>query len=270
MKFQSQYEIDFARIKEKNIVREKNIDIWHTIKETIPVSYFKKQGYLQGSLDKDILLIFDIFNVTNIEGLLDGYANSKSAFFRKSEKLQIDQKNMYAWSSLAQYEAKRLKIEGFSFEQIDRLCEDLNQIFCENKNTTEKATKKLHQFGIKFIQLSKMEKTPVDGFSFWSGQNPSIAITLRHHRIDNFAFTIMHEIGHIALHLRKNKETQFLDFTKTGTKNSFELEADAFAQQKLISKIHWDEVVENQHHLSDDKIISLANKPCYFVRSSEF
>lgn len=41
MKFQSQYEIDKARIKEKNIAKLRNIEIWKVIKEYVPVNYFK-------------------------------------------------------------------------------------------------------------------------------------------------------------------------------------------------------------------------------------
>ncbi len=43
-------------------------------------------------------------------------------------------------------------------------------------------------------------------FSFWSGNNPAIALTLRHDRIENFAFTQTHEIAHIDLHLKNIKK----------------------------------------------------------------
>ena len=42
--------------------------------------------------------------------------------------------------------------------------------------------------------IDKLEKTPIDGYSFWSNNNPVIALTLRHNRVDNLAFTILHEI----------------------------------------------------------------------------
>ncbi len=45
MKFQSQYEIDKARVKNKNIQRVKNIEIWNIIKEYVPVRYFRKHNY---------------------------------------------------------------------------------------------------------------------------------------------------------------------------------------------------------------------------------
>ncbi|NOX45416.1 MAG: HigA family addiction module antidote protein, partial [Chlorobi bacterium] len=65
MKFQSQFEIDKARIKEKNILRLKNIELWGIIKEYVPVRYFKKCGYLNDELNYDINRIKSIYSVTS-------------------------------------------------------------------------------------------------------------------------------------------------------------------------------------------------------------
>ena len=40
MKFQSQYEIDSAKIKEKNISKIKLIEIWNIISQYVPIKYF--------------------------------------------------------------------------------------------------------------------------------------------------------------------------------------------------------------------------------------
>ncbi|MGQ1948814.1 HigA family addiction module antitoxin [Geofilum sp. OHC36d9] len=260
MKFQSQYEIDKARIKEKNIAKLKNIEIWKMIKEYVPVNYFKKLGYLNDDLEKDILAIKEIYNVENIDDLVSVYAKNKFAFYRKSEKLQVDEKNMFAWSSLALHEAKIQTVNTFKFENIAQLCIELNSVFLNNERTIENVKSTLNQYGIKLVLIPKLEKMPVDGFSFWSGNNPAIAITLRHNRIDNFAFTVMHEIGHIDLHLRNNKEKSFLDLTTKDRTDTYEAEADSFAQQKLISKECWNDVLSNDFPLDDDKLIEIGEK----------
>lgn len=260
MKFQSQYEIDKARIKEKNIARLKNIEIWKIIKEYVPVNYFKKLGYLKENLTEDILTIYSIYSVENVDELVSVYATNKFAFNRKSDKLQVDEKNMFAWSSLAVFEAKNQHVEAFNFEDLDQLCLRLNKIFFENENTLKKVKSALNQFGVKFVLIKKLEKTPVDGFSFWSENNPAIALTLRHSRIDNFAFILMHEIAHIDLHLRNNKERSFLDLTKKGKADDYEKEADFFAQERLISEDCWNDVVNNYLPLNDNKIIDIGRK----------
>ena len=260
MKFQSQYEIDKARIKDKNINRLKNIEIWKVIKEYVPVSYFRKNGYLIDNLEVDIKTLKNIYDVNSVDELVSTYAKSKISFFRKSNKLLIDEKNMFAWSSLAFYEANNQYINTFSFDNINQLNKDLNKIFFENDNTISKVQSLLNQYGIKLVLIPKLDKTPIDGFSFWSMDNPAIALTLRHNRIDNFAFTIMHEIAHIELHLKSNKDKTFMDFTNKSKTDNYEKEADAYAQEKLISKNLWNIIVKNGLPISDEKIIEIAER----------
>ena len=259
MKFQSQYEIDCARIKEKNINKIKLIELWNIIKEYVPVNYFKKQGYLSEKLEENINKIKLIYSINTIDDLVNIIAIKKFAFYKKSEKLKIDDKNMIAWNSLAEFEAKNQLINTFNFDNIEQLTKNLNNIFFENNNTLTKVKDVLNQFGVKFLTIEKLEKTPVDGYSFWSENNPAIAVTLRHSRIDNFAFTIMHEIGHIALHLKNNKEQKFLDLTHKEV-NHFETEANDFAQKKLISENCWDDIITNYIPLDDEKIIEISNR----------
>jgi len=260
MKFQSQYEIDKSRVKEKTVKRIKNIEIWNIIKEFVPVNYFKKNNYLTSNLEDDIDIIKSIYSVNSIDGLISNVAKNKFAFYRKSDKLKFNEKNMFAWSSLATFESKNQKVNIFNPNNLNRLYIELNKVFYRNNNTIEETRKLLSQYGIKFITINKLEKTPIDGYSFWSENNPTIALTLRHSRIDNFAFTLFHELGHIDLHLKDDKDIEFLDLVNENLINEKENEANLFAQQKIISKDIWDEILDNYLPLNDEKIIGLGDK----------
>ncbi|HMI08274.1 MAG TPA: HigA family addiction module antitoxin [Flavobacterium sp.] len=259
MRFQSQYEIDLARIKEKNIKRINNIEVWNIIKEYVPVKYFSKFGYLKGNLEIDIETIKSIYSFSSIEQLVNIFARNKYALYRKSDKLSVDQNNMIAWSTLAQFEAKKQVINTFNFDNIPQLIILLNEIFYQNSDVLIKSKELLNQFGIKLVFLEKLEKTPIDGFAFWSINNPAIAMTLRYHRIDNFAFTLMHEIGHIFLHLKNDKNAEFIDLNKQGIIDSFEKEANLFAQNNLINITCWNELLQNVP-LDDSKVINIGNQ----------
>ncbi|MBN2867250.1 MAG: HigA family addiction module antidote protein [Flavobacteriaceae bacterium] len=260
MKFQSQYEIDKARVKQKNIKKLRNIEIWNIIKDYVPVRYFKKHNYLIDELEADIKAIKKIYNVETVDDLVSSFSKDKFAYYRKSEKLKIDDKNMFAWSSLAQYEATKQKANTFNFDNLNQLRINLNNLFYENSDTINRVKALMNQFGIKMLFIDKLEKTPIDGFSFWSNRNPVIAMTLRHNRIDNFAFTVMHEIGHIDLHLKNDRNKKFMDLTKKQGIDKCEKEADSYAQESLISSIIWQDILDNHLPLDDDKIISLGNK----------
>lgn len=69
LRFQRQYEIDRARLKEKNQVRIRNIEYWKMIKNIVPIKDLQKSGYLKGTLEENINQIKKIYGVSSIEEL---------------------------------------------------------------------------------------------------------------------------------------------------------------------------------------------------------
>lgn len=60
----------------------------------------------------------------------------------------------------------------------------------------------LEQFGIILIFSPKLPKAKVDGaVGLLTSNAPFIGLSLRHNRLDNFWFTLLHELAHINLHL---------------------------------------------------------------------
>ena len=67
-----------------------------------------------------------------------------------------------------------LDVADFDENSLERLVQELNQMFVVNINTIDKTKEILSRYGIKFIIVPKFDKTPIDGFSFWQGKNPTI------------------------------------------------------------------------------------------------
>jgi len=261
MNFQAQYEIDRARIKEKNIKRLKEIEVWSILKKYVPLKYLRQLNYLNGNIETNIQKIKDIYNIESIDELVNLTATHKNlAFYRKSLKLNIDEANMLCWSKVAEFNANGIRTAVFNKENIPALLSELKTVFYKNKNVLKNTKIKLEEYGIKFILLDKFEKTPIDGYSFWSGTNPAIAVTLRHKRIDNFAFTIFHELGHISLHISKDKSCKFLDVTGFNGKDLHEKEADEFARDNLILPEQWKILLQNYKPYNDKNIMSFSAK----------
>ena len=85
------------------------------------------------------------------------------------------------------------------------------------------------------------KKTYLDGAVFFDNKyNPVIGLTLRYDRIDNFWFTLMHEIGHIKLHYNENITSFFDDLDLIEDIDSKEEEADEFARNSLIPLDAWE------------------------------
>jgi HTH-type transcriptional regulator/antitoxin HigA len=67
---------------------------------------------------------------------------------------------------------------------------------------------------------------------------PVIGLTLRHDRLDNFWFCLMHELSHVALHLN-SADICFVDDLEAITQDRREREADTLATEALIPQAEW-------------------------------
>lgn len=241
MRLQSGYELDYARIKERNIRKTQQIEIWKLIKQYIPVTIFEKKGLLGTSLASNIERIWEIFEVNNIDELVGSYSEYKNLeFYKKSDTLLNDETNIFAWSKLAQWQSKSEIVASFNPQNKEKLIKELNDLFRINMNVIADSKVILNKYGIKFLVLEKFDKSPIDGYSFWSNDNPAIVVTIRKKQLDNFAFTIMHELGHVFQHLQCNHSDIFLEYeSQNDTKNLKEKEADHFAKNSFIEDTVW-------------------------------
>lgn len=241
MNLQSNYDLDLEKIKEKTQNHLAAMDKWDMIKDHIPFSFFKKEKVTTGNPVLDIPNVYAIYGVQNSDELIGIYSKQSYARFRKSEKLTVDKVNVIGWVKLVHYKSLQIKAAPFNIACRENLLLELKQVFKANKNTIELTKAILSTYGIKLIIQQHPEKCAVDGIAFWSNGNPAIGISLRHKRIDNFAFTILHELGHIFLHLVNNNNAEFIDLENEieYAKSVEEMEANDFSKNTLIPINDW-------------------------------
>jgi len=94
--------------------------------------------------------------------------------------------------------------------------------------------------GIHFVVERHLPHTHLDGAAIrLPDGSPLVALTLRHDRLDNFWFTLCHELAHIALHLDGGEYTVFFDDLDQAEVNRYESEADNWASEGLIPSEVW-------------------------------
>jgi HTH-type transcriptional regulator / antitoxin HigA len=113
----------------------------------------------------------------------------------------------------------------------------------------------LARYGIALVIEPHFNKTYLDGAAILDGNRAIIGVTLRHNRLDNFWFVLLHEIAHIKLHLNANTPeiTDNLD-DKVQQAESIEKEADVFAQEALIPAQYWANSAVRTSYLSADAV----------------
>lgn len=102
-----------------------------------------------------------------------------------------------------------------------------------------RAQKLLREKGILLLAEPQISGMKVDGAAFLVDQVPVIALTLLHDRIDNFWFTLLHEVAHVVLHYRSGLSIGFFDDTSAPSIDELEKQADEFASNLLIPNDVW-------------------------------
>ena len=128
-------------------------------------------------------------------------------------------------------------------------------------NGPQQACVALEDKGIAVVIEPHLDQTHLDGAAMLgTDDRPVIGLTLRHDRLDNFWFTLFHELGHVLKHLSPENPVMLdvdIDRKKTGV---IETEADRFALDTLIPPGPWSEQVRHLQYAAE--IRAAAKRLC--------
>lgn len=233
MSMQTQYDISNLKRQEEIQQQKDLIERWNALKEYLNLNYMKKRLRLADDLGQSLNAIFGYLGISEVSEL-KAKQESVMGYFKKSEKSSTDPINLLTWLCVVRHRSDESSLDvEFDVSKVGKLTSELSEVFFVNKDVESTVTNLLNSYGIKFFVEKKLDKMAVDGVSFWSGDNPTIVMTERMNRIDNFAFVLCHELGHVVKHLSKERKSEFLD-DMNGLKNdSCENEANQFAEDTL-------------------------------------
>lgn len=96
----------------------------------------------------------------------------------------------------------------------------------------------LEKYGIAVVVEPPLRGTLLDGAALHDTDGtPIIGLTLRFDRLDNFWFTLLHEVAHLWKHV--DQEETFLDNIDSSSEDRMELEANRIAKEALIPRVTW-------------------------------
>jgi len=103
-----------------------------------------------------------------------------------------------------------------------------------------RAKDELAKHGISLIVEHHLSNTYLDGSAMLSEDGrPVIGMSIRNDRIDNFWFTLMHELAHVSKHLETSQDS-FIDDIENGNSDTREeIEANRIAGEVLIPRSVW-------------------------------
>ncbi|MBQ0720650.1 MAG: ImmA/IrrE family metallo-endopeptidase [Gammaproteobacteria bacterium] len=224
--------------------RENKVD-WHAF----PLAEMRKRGYFDGFGDSlQELKEYAAEQLSRfISSVPSGFSLEPallrtSAHLRSGDKVMNDY-SLWAWQIRVLQKAQ----EEILPSQYEKGTVDLSwmrqlaQLSWSDQGPSL-AKEYLNQSGIHLIIEPHLPRTYLDGAVCLGGTgSPVVALTLRHDRLDNFWFSLMHELAHIALHL-DGAEAWYIDDLDAVGGDQLEQEADELAQEALVDKCYWERI----------------------------
>lgn len=237
--------------------------------QAFPLSEMLKRGYFNGfsqslpELKEYAAEHLNQFISSVPKGFSLEPALLRTASHLRSNDKEMDSYSLWAWQIRVLQKAQEEQLSShYEKGTVDSAwMQRLAQLSWSDKGPLL-AKEYLNHSGIHMIIEPHLPKTYLDGAVCLSDSgNPVIALTLRHDRLDNFWFSLMHELAHIALHV-DGTEAWYIDDLDAAGGDKIEQEADALAQDALISKQFWDRLAGDDADSVRSLAKSLKISPC--------
>lgn len=155
--------------------------------------------------------------------------------------VKTDVSAMQAWCAAALLRSQDVDVSG----SFDRAALGVSMRSIAKLSAADDGPSKVEQvlseMGIAFVALPHLPGTHLDGAAMLRPDGvPLVALTVRRDQVDNFWFTLMHELAHVWKHL-ENALPAILDDLEIGSSTRIEREADQIAQETLIPAALWEQ-----------------------------
>lgn len=222
-------------------------------------AYLKAQRTLRASGQNDVSRSRDLLALTN-----QIYAKSQSGAALLRAHGSAPSEGVSAWLSKILTIAHWAVISG-----IPKTFHGLDMEFAQGIPRTSKSAdairsleKQLLERGIILIHEAASPGSKVDGcvMKLETG-HMVIGMSLRYARLDYYYFTLMHELGHIALHANEldTPIVDDLDETEEDHGSEIENEANRFARDLLIPRYEW-RTADPRKSLRKEDVMAFAQK----------
>ncbi len=209
--------------------------------DKFPLKEMVKRGWLEATEDElkcNWKKLIDRF-FEPLGGIPSVQALWRRTLVERSGKA-MDKYALWAWTARVLIKADSMKLPNYKTGTVDKeFIEQVIHLSLSDKGPIE-AQKYLTQHRIPLVIEPHLPRTHLDGAALLSREGrPVIGLTIRHDRIDNFWFNLVHELIHIEKHLRSTEEAFVDDLDSEPGSDPREREADRIASEIFIPRTVW-------------------------------
>lgn len=213
---------------------------------SFPVREIVKRGWVSSDFDYKTQAEEIMRNLITHAGFADDYSLDTTACFRQGSyrRAKADPKAVQTWLLAARAMAKKVKCQVvYKKDEIDQSFISKVAHLSVLKDAPRFAQEYLLSKGIKLVIVEKLDRTHLDGaIMIEPSGTPVIALSLRYDRLDNFWFTLAHELAHLVLcHVYRTEGQCIVDDLESisSSKDEHEKEASSVATEALIPSESW-------------------------------
>lgn len=251
LRLEQSYQLWRVRDKDATAISRRAI-----LYSSAPISDMMRRGWIEPSENVDVLekRLLTFFGVNTIEEVQHPFAYAARKSTPYTQETTPSQR---AWLARAKQIAQSVRVAPYTANSVENALARL-RLLAHTAEETRHVSKVLSENGIRFVVVEPLAGTKIDGACFWFNGSPVIALSMRYNRIDNFWFTLMHELGHCSQ--QEVSLDSDLDTSKANTeKPESERNADEFALKSLINPKDLDNFIARKRPLySTQSIIAFA------------
>ncbi len=225
MNLEARYRLQLAR---KQVEKQQNIERDARLRSLLPYSEALKRGWLhvcETITEREA----EVCRFRGVSSLEDDPGVALAA--RRSAQGQAQVVAVTAWACRVLRLAEQQRVPPYSRDALSAAIPTLLACAREPADVA-RAPGILRAAGVHFLIVPYLQQTTLDGALLYCGEHPVVALTLRLKRLDNFWFTLLHELAHVVAGHRGHFLDSLYDNERTMTPE--ELEADALARDWLV------------------------------------
>lgn len=205
-----------------------------------PIREMTKRGWLESLTTKSKTAVEEVVKSFIAEsGLQFGAASFRRTLAGEANS-PTTQYALYAWLARVIQKARSKKSTLGVFDKSilsAGFLRELAQLSWSDRGPLL-AVEYLEKHGIAVVIEPHLKGTLLDGAALNDIDGmPIVGMTLRHDRLDNFWFTLLHEVAHLWKHV--GTDEAFLDDLDTSSEDRREAEANRLAKEAFIPRMLW-------------------------------
>lgn len=240
---QAEYDKDILAVEQRNEKEQIAVDQEYMLSSLLNMKELYSKLKIRASLfvQEKLEVLNQIFEMEPAK--IPYFQLAYNGNFKKSDKITTDEKNQRTWQVLAYVSAKHNKpTHKYEKGNARKVAVEIASIAHKGGVSEEQIKGMLDSYGISYSYVSKLEKAPIDAYSSWVDGYPAIVTTHRYNDICKLVFNIIHELGHIELHIKPNTNVAYVSDGAYSTDQKEE-EANKFAEDILIAPDVWKDIM---------------------------